>query len=110
MTIRCKPGDLAIIRYDVPGCESNIGRIVRVRPPAAIDYKGQLTWLITPVTPEPYIVDNPNTGEFRFMEYGERLIEHPHDWMIPIRPEYEEDNENPSEEVTMNKERCHEPS
>ncbi len=44
------------------------------------------------------------------MEYGERLIEHPHDWMIPIRPEYEEDNENPSEEATLKKERCHEPA
>ena len=93
MSTRCKPGDLAIIRYDVPGCEANIGRIVLVRPPAAIDYKGQLTWLVTPVTPEPYIVDNPYTGEFRFMEFGESDLEHPDDWMIPIRPEEEDDED-----------------
>ena len=110
MSTRCKPGDLAIIRYDVPGCESNIGRIVLVRPPAAIGHKGQVTWLITPVTPEPYIVDNPDTGEYRFMEPGDFNIEHPDDWMIPIRPEDVEDNQKNAEETTLQKERCHEPS
>lgn len=109
MPTRCKPGDLAVIRYDVPGCEANIGRIVLIRPPAAIDYKGQLTWLITPITPEPYIVDNPYTSEFRFMEYGESDIEHPDDWMIPIRPEDSEDEDELCE-VISSKEVCHEPS
>ena len=30
MSTRCKPGDLAIIVQDVPGCEDNIGRVVAV--------------------------------------------------------------------------------
>ena len=106
MNTRCKPGDLAIIRYDVPGCENNIGRIVLVRPPAAIDYKGQLTWLITPVTDEPYIIDNPDTGEFRFMEYGELDIEQPDDWMTPICSENEEDEED--QQDSKNPEICDE--
>jgi hypothetical protein len=94
MSTRCKPGDLAVILYDIPGCESNIGRIVAVRGPAAIDYKGQLTWLITPVTPEPYVIDNPATGEFRPMEPGETRIEHPDDWMLPIRLEGADSDED----------------
>ena len=84
MTTRCKPGDLAIITYDVPGCETNIGRLVTVRGPSAIDYKGQLTWLITPESDLPYVIDNPSTGIFRYMEEGELTIEHPDDWMVPI--------------------------
>jgi hypothetical protein len=87
MNTRCQLGDLAIIAYDVPGCEDNIGRVVAVRGPAAIDYKGQLTWLITPLTAEPYIVDIPATGGFRFMEPDKMLVEHPDDWMIPVNPD-----------------------
>ncbi len=91
MTTRCKPGDLAIIVQDVPGCEDNIGRIVAVRGPSAIDYKGQLTWLITPLSDEPYIVDIPAIHGFRVMQVDEDQIEHPDDWMVPIRPEEETD-------------------
>jgi hypothetical protein len=85
MTTRCKPDDLAIITQDVLGCEDNVGRIVLVRGPAWIDYKGQLTWLITPLGDEPYIVDMPETKGFRVREPGELNIEHPDDWMTPIR-------------------------
>ena len=84
MNTRCQPGDLAIIAYDVPGCEDNIGRVVAVGGPAAIDFKGHLTWLITPLTAEPYIVAIPSTGGFRFMEPAVMLVEHPDDWMIPV--------------------------
>ncbi|MBN8519995.1 MAG: hypothetical protein J5X22_17090 [Candidatus Accumulibacter sp.] len=90
MNTRCKPGDLAIIIYDVPGCEENIGRVVHVSGPPAIDYKGQLTWLIMPVdTTEPYVIDNPFDGTFRYMGYLESGIEHPDDWILPIRQERE---------------------
>jgi len=86
MSTRCKSGDLAIIAYDVPGCESNIGRVVHVRGPLAIDDRDHWTWLITPVTPEPYIVDIPETGGFRVMEADDTQIEHPDVWMVPIKP------------------------
>jgi hypothetical protein len=87
MNTRCQPGDLAIIAYDVPGCEDNIGRVVAVRGPAAIDCTGHLTWLITPLTAEPYIVAIPATGGFRFMEPGEMLVDHSDDWMTPVDPD-----------------------
>jgi hypothetical protein len=98
MNTRCTPGDLAIINFDVLGCEDNIGRLVLVRGPAAIDFKGQLTWLITPISPEPYVVDIPATGGFRFMEVGESIIEHPDDWMTPISLE-ELEEEVESDEI-----------
>ncbi len=33
MTLRCTDGALALVVYDEPGCESNIGRVVEVRGP-----------------------------------------------------------------------------
>lgn len=59
MNTRCKSGDLAIIAYDVPGCEDDIGRIVAI----------------------------PTTGSFRFMEPGVILVDHPDDWMTPVNPD-----------------------
>ncbi len=59
MNTRCKSGDLAIIAYDVPGCEDDIGRIVAI----------------------------PATGGFCFMEPGETTIEHPDDWITPVNPD-----------------------
>jgi hypothetical protein len=88
MNTLCQPGDLAIIAYDVPGCEDNIGRVVAVRGPAAIECTGHLTWLITPLTTEPYNVNIPETGGLRFMEPDKMLVEHPDDWMIPVNPDY----------------------
>lgn len=99
METRCKPGDLAMINHDVPGCEANVGRLVIVSGPPAIDYKGLLTWLIMPVTPEPYVIDDPLTGVFRFMDYQEDGIEHPDDWMTPIRMQAEIDDLETIEEI-----------
>ena len=87
MNTRCQPGDIAIIAYDVPGCEDNIGRVVAVRGSGAIDFKGHLTWLITPLTTEPYIVAIPAAGGFCFMKPGVMLVEHPDDWMTPVNPD-----------------------
>ena len=83
---RCKPGDLAIILRDVPQCVSNVGRVVEVFGPAAIDRHGCLTWLIMPITDEPYSVNDDLTGEFlRFMGPDDNDLEHPDGWMLPIR-------------------------
>ncbi len=87
MNTRCKSGDLAIIAYDLHGCEDNIGRVVAVRGPGAIDCTGHLTWLITPLTAESYIVAIPETGGFRFMEPDKMLVKQPDDWMTPVNPD-----------------------
>jgi hypothetical protein len=101
MITRCKPGDLAIIMFDVPSYVANIGRVVKVSGPSYMDRNGRLTWLIQPVTPEPYMI-NDWDGEFvEFMAYQEYGIEHPDEWMLPIKPEPEEDHEETDEELEV---------
>jgi len=87
MSTRCKPGDLAIIMYDVPQCAANIGRVVEISGPAEYDRHGRLTWLIQPVTPEPYLINTYHDDSVRVMGYPEPGIEHPDEWMLPIGAE-----------------------
>lgn len=85
MSTRCKPGDIAIITREVTGCEANVGRMVHVRGPDEIDKQGRLTWLITPVDPEtPWLVGDGKGGTY-IMKVGDMSIEHPDDWMAPVR-------------------------
>lgn len=83
----CKPGDLAMITHDVPSCSANIGRIVVVGGPPAVNRRRQLTWLIRPVANEPYMVNGCDGKFLRFMGFEERHIEHPDRWMVPIHPD-----------------------
>ena len=85
MSTRCKPGDLAIIMYDVPQCAANIGRVVEISGPAEYDRNGRLTWLIQPVTAEPYLISTYEEDSVRVMEYPEPGIEHPDEWMQPVQ-------------------------
>jgi len=87
MKTRCRPGDLAIILRDDPGYEENIGRIVEVHGPARQTCTMVLTWLIVPVTRQPYAVCTRNGKLFDCALTVEDEIEHPDDWMMPIRPE-----------------------
>ena len=91
MKTRCKPGDLAIIISDVPQCTANIGRVVAVSGPPARDKNGHITWLIQPVTPEPYLINTFHDDSVRFMRWQESRIEHPDEWLMPIRPEEQRD-------------------
>jgi hypothetical protein len=85
MSTRCKPGDLAIIMYDVPQCAANIGRVVEISGPAEYDPEGRLTWLIQPVTAEPYLINTNHDDSVRVMEFPEPGIEHPDEWMQPVQ-------------------------
>jgi hypothetical protein len=85
MSMRCKLGDLAVILYDVPGCETNIGRVVAVSGPVDINQHGHATWVIQPVTPAPYIIQSVGGG-FRHRSFEEPDILHPDDWMLPVPP------------------------
>lgn len=38
--MNCKPGDLAIVVAEIPGCECNIGALVRVLQPSPDDQPG----------------------------------------------------------------------
>jgi hypothetical protein len=105
MTTRCKPGDLAIILYDVPSCTLNIGRVVKVDGPPEVNRRGQTTWLIEPVTNEPYMMNDDVTGEFiGFMPYGATDLEQPDAWMMPIRPDADGDTTEEKQELVRERE------
>jgi hypothetical protein len=88
MTDRCKLGDIAIIIKDNPGCEANIGRVVRVHGPRKVFSKRGTVWRVTPVagTTMTYIDYDGTIGVGLACE-----IEHEDDWLLPIRPEADDD-------------------
>lgn len=99
MRKRCKPGDLAVITREEPGCENNIGRMVLVSGPPVFTGDLGLTWIITPTTLEPWLyIDICGTLKFADFEQGD--IEHPDAWMVPIRTSEVPEAECEIDEVT----------
>jgi hypothetical protein len=89
-TTRCRPGDLAIITRDEPGYQENIGRIVEVHGPARQDSATGTTWLIVPVTRQPYAVMTKR-GKLYSVDA----------WMLPIRGDELEAVEQASATTSM---------
>lgn len=87
MNTRCKPGDLAIVVYDIPECTANIGRVVEVRGPLECSRHYKLwCWLIKPVRDPGWRVDRRGRICTEQVTWTTR-IEHPDAWLLPIRPE-----------------------
>jgi hypothetical protein len=87
MTDRCKIGDIAIIIRDELGCEANVGRMMHVMGPRKSCARG-IFWCIRPVfgTTMAYIELDGT------VDVGEATdIEHRDAWLLPIRPEPEEE-------------------
>jgi hypothetical protein len=89
MNTRCKLGDLAIVIQEYPGCEDNVGRLVEITGHAHVNRYQQLTWLIQPVSLEPWLIIDID-GSLRFMRFKESGIEHPDAWMAPLPPHQQE--------------------
>lgn len=88
MTDRCKIGDVAIITRDEVGCEANVGRMMHVMGPRKVSPKRGTMWVIKPVvgTTMAYLEVDGSVG------FGEATeIEHRDAWLLPIRPEPEEE-------------------
>ncbi len=83
--LKCRPGDLAVVMRDEEGCESNVGRVVRVRGPVDHDWRGYPTWLITPYRAEGYVWRRAGDPSGVFAYTGEDNIEHPDRWLMPLR-------------------------
>jgi len=86
MTLRCKEGDLALILYDKPGCEPNIGRLVKVRGPMRVNSQLKLRcWKILPVG-AGWLWYVPFGGGPPYIEFTTRdsWIEIPDAWLWPI--------------------------
>lgn len=86
MRLRCRTGDLAIVIYDEPGCESNIGRILRVRGPirqfAPYDIP---CWHIRPVRSDPWRVVEPGRTIVSERVTWKSRVCHPDAWLLPLR-------------------------
>ena len=87
MSTRCQPGDLAIIIRDDPGYEENTGRIVTVHGPGRQDEQLGTTWLIVPASDQPYSVMAFSGCKRSYRVLLSHRIEHPDEWMFPIRPD-----------------------
>ena len=95
MSLRCKAGDLALVVYDEPGCDSNIGRAVEVRGPVAINPRiGLQCWLIRPTGSSRRwrVVRDPAPASTEMVSWENR-IEHPDAWLLPIPPLAESDSD-----------------
>jgi len=99
MQLRCKEGDLALIIREEPGCESNIGRIVKVRGPVGIDAENLLaSWLIKPLIRQIWKVAVVRSVSSEII-YWKSRISHPDCWLLPLRPpEPEEQSGEPQSE------------
>jgi hypothetical protein len=93
MALRCKDGDLAVIVGEMPGCESNIGRIVQVRGPAKLNHQcGLICWRIRTVTRKKLFILYPSGKLIAERVTWKSRTQHPDCWLIPIRPPAEDTN------------------
>jgi hypothetical protein len=99
MSLRCKQGDLALVVYDEPGCESNIGRAVEVRGPVQTNPRlGVRCWLIRPVgwSRRWRVMRDSCCARTETVTWTS-LIEHPDAWLLPIPPQVSTDREEAGE-------------
>ena len=85
--LKCKDGDFALVIYDTPGCEQNIGKVVRVLGPATLVIKTQMMgWRIKPLFPLPGFVEKLD-GQIssEFVEW-DSCVYHEDEWLMPLRP------------------------
>jgi hypothetical protein len=86
MNTPCKPGDLAIVVPEEPGCEKNIGKVVEVGGPIRVCGIRGPQWLIRSASPKIrwYYKDwAASTRWYRGLRF-EHEIDHPDAWMVPI--------------------------
>lgn len=95
MILRCKSGDLALVVYDEPCCESNIGRAVEVAGPVQTSPRFRLRcWLIRPVGSSRRwrVVRDGGPARTEIVAWKSQ-VEHPDAWLLPIPPLAEPDSE-----------------
>jgi len=83
MQLRCKAGDIAFIINDEVGCESNIGRLVKVVGDLETDHYGLDEWRIEPLNEESWLVLTRRGVERDARPFTMR-IGHPDIWLLPI--------------------------
>lgn len=58
--MNCQPGDLAIVINDEPGCENNIGRLVKVESVCLWDLPDGPWWIVRPLGDAKWMCYSPD--------------------------------------------------
>ncbi len=85
--MNCKTGDIAVIVKDFPGCESNLGRLVRVHKTGKHPSYSGVLWVIVPLDDSPLALRLNEEGPVTFeqvLSEADRVL-HPDAWLQPIR-------------------------
>jgi hypothetical protein len=85
--LKCKDGDLALVIYDTPGSQQNIGKVVQVLGPATMVIRTQMIgWRIKPLFPAPWGVTQLNGSiGVEVVDWNSGVF-HEDEWLMPIRP------------------------
>jgi hypothetical protein len=86
--MRCKDGDLAIIIQDIPGCEKNLGVIVKVIGPVIRHSATSMPcWQIKPVSRRKLWLASYGPIANEFISKMNPAF-HPDPWLLPINGEH----------------------
>lgn len=88
MALNCKAGDLAVVISDEPGCEDNIGRIVKVQRRTLVPDSTGAWWSIRPIDRKPWTCIEPIQGGkwFEVYQYSGAIVIEDR-CLLPIRGE-----------------------
>ena len=85
--LKCKDGDLALVIYDTPGSQQNIGKVVQVLGPARMVIRTQMIgWRIKPLFPTPWGVTQLNGSIGVEVVDWNNCVFHEDEWLMPLRP------------------------
>ena len=85
--LKCKDGDFALVIYDTPGCQQNIGKVVQVQGPARVLIQSQMFgWRIKPLFPAPWGVTQLNGSIGVEVVDWKSCIFHEDEWLMPLHP------------------------
>lgn len=82
ITTYCKPGDLAVIIKEDPGCEIDIGRIVIVSDKGLHEPRFGWMWVVKPLDQGPMLCINDETEALCVATSD---VYQPDDWLRPVK-------------------------
>jgi hypothetical protein len=85
--LKCKDGDLALVIYDTPGSQQNIGKFVQVLGPARMVIRTQMIgWRIKPLFPAPWgVTQLDGCIGVELVDWSSGVV-HEDEWLMPLRP------------------------
>ena len=100
--MNCKTGDIAVIIKEFSGCESNLGRLVKVNNTGKHPSYSGVLWVIVPLEDSPLALRSSEEGPVTFEKVSsesDRVL-HPDAWLQPIRSSAIHKQANAAKEVS----------